>query len=56
MNKIIIVGRVIPDSNKIHQNQTVQDRCIVYNCNYPMACLCATDYKEPKYISEVRDE
>lgn len=50
-NKVAILGRIIPDSKKLHQNQEV------YCVDGIAATLKATSYKEPpKILLEVDNE
>lgn len=51
MNKIQVLGRIIPDSKKLHQNQEV------YCVDGIAAKLKASSYTEPpKVLLEVRNE
>ena len=50
VNEIVVLGRIIPDSGKMHQNQEV------YSIGGGICSLKATDYKNPPKILIVRAE
>lgn len=51
MNDMIVLGRLIPDSGKIHQNQEVYD--VYGGCT--ICTLKASHYKDPPKIMEDKD-
>ena len=49
-NSLFILGRILPNSGKIHQNQEV------YSTSNICPCLKATTYKDPfKILVEVKN-